>query len=59
MLGRILLIYGDIGSRLNENKNREQALFGKIGFHKIVAEVAGTEEILQIHSLAEFTPKGE
>ncbi len=41
----------------DEFEGREQTLFGKGGFKKIVAEVAGLEEILQIHSLAEFTPK--
>jgi hemerythrin-like domain-containing protein len=38
-------------------EDKEQKLFGKDGFEKIVAEVAGLEKQLGIYDLAQFTPK--
>ena len=37
-------------------EDREQELFGKNGFEKIVAQVAGIEKQLGIYNLAKFTP---
>jgi hemerythrin-like domain-containing protein len=38
-------------------EDREQKLFGKDGFEKIVAQVAGLEKQLQLYDLAQFTPR--
>ena len=38
-------------------EDKEQKLFGKDGFEKIVAEVAGIEKQLGLYDLAQFTPK--
>jgi len=42
----------------DEFENREQALFGKGGFEKMVQMIAELEKKLGIYELAEFTPKG-
>ena len=41
----------------DEFEDREQALFGRGGFEKIVAEVAKLERTLGIFDLTQFTPK--
>lgn len=38
-------------------EDKEQKLFGKNGFEKIVAEVAGIEKQIGLYDLAQFTPK--
>jgi len=38
-------------------EDKEQELFGKDGYEKIVAEVAGLEKQLGLHDLSQFTPK--
>ena len=38
-------------------EDKEQKLFGKDGFEKIVAEVEGIEKQLGLYDLAQFTPK--
>jgi len=38
-------------------EDKEQELFGKSGFEKIVAEVAGMEKALGIEDLNQFTAK--
>lgn len=38
-------------------EDKEQKLFGKDGFEKIVAEVAGIEKQLGLYDLTQFTPK--
>lgn len=43
-----------LGDQFEDN---EQKLFGKDGFEKIVAEVAGIEKQLGIYDLSQFTPK--
>jgi hypothetical protein len=49
-----LLKYDALGER---GEDRETELFGKEGFEKIVAEIAGMEKALGIFELADFTPK--
>ena len=39
-------------------EDKEQALFGKDGFEKIVVQVAGLEKQLGLFDLSQFTPKG-
>lgn len=46
--------YEELGDAFEE---REHRLFGKDGFEKIVAEVAGLEKRLAIYDLSRFTPK--
>jgi len=46
--------YEDLGEAFEE---KEQRLFGKDGFEKIVAEVAELERELGIYELSRFTPK--
>jgi hemerythrin-like domain-containing protein len=46
--------YEDLGDAFEEKEHR---LFGKDGFEKIVAEVAGLEKELGIYELSRFTPK--
>ena len=48
--------WDDLGDQFEE---KEEKLFGKNGFEKMVDEVAGLEKKLGIHDLAQFTPKGE
>ena len=43
-----------LGDNFEDN---EQKLFGKDGFEKIVAEVAGLEKQLGLYDLSQFTPK--
>ncbi len=38
-------------------EDKEEKLFGKDGFGKIVGQVAGLERKLGINQLAQFTPK--
>jgi hemerythrin-like domain-containing protein len=38
-------------------EDREQKLFGKDGFEKIVAQVAELEKELQLYDLGQFTPR--
>ena len=38
-------------------EDKEQELFGKDGFEKIVVEVAGLEKQLGLYDLSQFTPK--
>jgi hypothetical protein len=45
--------YEDLGEAFEE---KEQKLFGKEGFEKVVAEVAGLEKVLGIYELSRFTP---
>jgi hemerythrin-like domain-containing protein len=40
-----------------EFEDKEQELFGKNGFEKMVDDVAGLEKRLGIHDLAQFTPR--
>jgi hemerythrin-like domain-containing protein len=47
--------YEDLGDAFEEKEHR---LFGKDGFEKIVAEVAGLEKELGIYELSRFTPRG-
>ena len=35
---------------------KEEALFGEVGFEKIVDQVAGLEKTLGIYELSQFTP---
>ncbi len=44
----------ELGDKFEE---REQKLFGKNGFDKVVAEVAGLEKELNLYNLSQFTPK--
>ena len=46
--------YGSLGDVF---EGKEQELFGKDGFEKIVEEVAGLEKKLGIYELSQFTPK--
>jgi len=46
--------YDALGDKFED---RETELFGKEGFEKIVAEIAGMEKALAIFELADFTPK--
>jgi hemerythrin-like domain-containing protein len=46
--------YEELGEKFED---KEHQLFGKDGFEKIVAEVAGLEKALGIYDLAQFTPK--
>ncbi len=46
--------YSELGERFEE---REHALFGEDGFDQIVAEIGRIEAGLEIHDLAEFTPR--
>jgi hemerythrin-like domain-containing protein len=47
--------YEDLGDAFEEKEHR---LFGKEGFEKVVAEVAGLEKELGIYELSRFTPPG-
>jgi hemerythrin-like domain-containing protein len=40
-------------------EDKEEKLFGKNGFERIVAQVAGLEQQLGLSDLAQFTPKGQ
>lgn len=46
--------FNELGDRF---ENTEEARFGKGGFEKIVAQVAGLEKVLAIANLAQFTPQ--
>ena len=46
--------YQDLGESFEEKEHR---LFGKEGFEKVVAEVAGLEKQLGIYELSRFTPE--
>jgi hypothetical protein len=46
--------YEELGDAFED---KERQLFGKDGFEKIVAEVAGLEKRLGIYDLSRFTPK--
>ncbi len=46
--------YDSLGEKFED---KEEELFGKNGFEKIVEEVAGLERDLEIYELSEFTPK--
>ena len=47
--------YEELGEAFEEKEHR---LFGKEGFEKVVAEVAGLEKELEIYELSRFTPRG-
>jgi len=47
--------YDELGENFEQ---KEQELFGKDGFSRIVEEVAGLEKKLGIYDLEQFTPKG-
>jgi hemerythrin-like domain-containing protein len=46
--------FAEMGDKFED---KEQELFGKNGFEKIVADVAGMEKALGIEDLDQFTPK--
>jgi hypothetical protein len=48
---------GEEGVSPSEDLMREHSLFGEHGFADIVNEVAGLEQALGIHDLAQFTAR--